>query len=288
MAVTRPFSPAAPFRVHPKPVPKAAPPAPGWTRPACRPWHGPPTFRRRLSARSDRPVPADRNTGQHADRRAAVGPAAAGRRPALRRRSGHNRPKRASARPAADGPKTERNTYECQFFAETGGLTHESDRHRIDLAGLLTRSRPDAFPTPRGSVAEDIRNSRSITAAGLSGICTRFPFHSALRRRSGTPDPETKIAVSREKGKRQENNFRSAHRCPRKRLILPHERIRPLYGPPNTPPASATRNTSPPIAADAPTTAAAGAARPSRRTPRRSGCGTARRCSSPCGGKNEM
>ena len=62
MAVTRPFSPAAPFRVHPKPVPKAAPPAPGWTRPACRPWHGPPTFRRRLSARSDRPVPADRNT----------------------------------------------------------------------------------------------------------------------------------------------------------------------------------------------------------------------------------
>ena len=230
MAVTRPFSPAAPFRVHPKPVPKAAPPAPGWTRPACRPWHGPPTFRRRLSARSDRPVPADRNTGQHADRRAAVGPAAAGRRPALRRRSGHNRPKRASARPAADGPKTERNTYECQFFAETGGLTHESDRHRIDLAGLLTRSRPDAFPTPRGSVAEDIRNSRSITAAGLSGICTRFPFHSVLRRRSGTPDPETKIAVSREKGKRQENNFRSAHRCPRKRLILPHERIRPLYG----------------------------------------------------------
>ena len=176
MAVTRPFSPAAPFRVHPKPVPKAAPPAPGWTRPACRPWHGPPTFRRRLSARSDRPVPADRNTGQHVDRRAAVGPAAAGRRPALRRRSGHNRPKRASARPAADGPKTERNTYECQFFAETGGLTHESDRHRIDLAGLLTRSRPDAFPTPRGSVAEDIRNVTEHHSSGTVRDLHPIPF----------------------------------------------------------------------------------------------------------------
>ena len=201
MAVTRPFSPAAPFRVHPKPVPKAAPPAPGWTRPVCRPWHGPPTFRRRLSARSDRPVPADRNT-RTARRSASSSRAGSGRTAAgAPQASGHNRPKRASARSAADGPKTERNTYECQFFAETGGLTHESDRHRIDLAGLLTRSRPDAFPTPRGSVAEDIRNSRSITAAGTVRDLHPIPFSFRPPQGSGTPDPETKIAVSREKAK---------------------------------------------------------------------------------------
>lgn len=49
-------------------------------------------------------------------------------------------------------------------------------RQRIDLAGLLTDPCPEAFP-PRGAVAEIFGTSRGFTAAGLSGICTRFPFN---------------------------------------------------------------------------------------------------------------
>ena len=61
---------------------------------------------------------------------------------------------------------------------EIGIPIHGGFRYRIDLAGLLTRSCPEAFPTLHGPVAEMFGTSRSFTAAGLSGICTRFPFHS--------------------------------------------------------------------------------------------------------------
>ena len=61
---------------------------------------------------------------------------------------------------------------------ETRRPVRETFRQRIDLAGLLTDPCPEAFP-PRGAVAEIFGTSRGFTAAGLSGIHTRFPFHSS-------------------------------------------------------------------------------------------------------------
>jgi len=51
------------------------------------------------------------------------------------------------------------------------------------MAGLLTDSLPDSFPTltiyTRSVVKVNIKKlNRSFTAAGLSGIYTRFPFNS--------------------------------------------------------------------------------------------------------------
>ena len=60
-------------------------------------------------------------------------------------------------------------------------------RQRIDLAGLLTDPCPEAFP-PRGAVAEIFGTSRGFTAAGLSGICTRFPFHFLPGTGNGKPN----------------------------------------------------------------------------------------------------
>ena len=52
-------------------------------------------------------------------------------------------------------------------------------------AGLLTRSGSDAFPTATASVAQRSEPFRkggvNITAAGLFGIRTRFPFDSRGR-----------------------------------------------------------------------------------------------------------
>ena len=59
---------------------------------------------------------------------------------------------------------------------ETRRPVRETFRQRIDLAGLLTDPCPEAFP-PRGAVAEIFGTSRGFTAAGLSGIYTRFPFN---------------------------------------------------------------------------------------------------------------
>ena len=64
---------------------------------------------------------------------------------------------------------------------ETRRPVRETFRQRIDLAGLLTDPCPEAFP-PRGAVAEIFGTSRGFTAAGLSGIYTRFPFHTLPRR----------------------------------------------------------------------------------------------------------
>ena len=193
MAVTRPFSPAAPFRVHPKPVPKAAPPAPGWTRPACRPWHGPPTFRRRLSARSDRPVPADRNTGQHADRRAAVEPAAAGRRPALRRRSGYNRPKRASARPAA-GRSEDRTKHIRMSILRRNRRPNPRERPASNRSGrssdsLPSRRLPDPSRVSGRRYSELTEHHSSGTVRDLHPIPFSFrPPQEEWNTRSGDKD----------------------------------------------------------------------------------------------------
>lgn len=49
--------------------------------------------------------------------------------------------------------------------------------HSHGFAGLLTRSARRAFPITRLSVAKIRRAFFEHTAAGLSGIPTRFPFH---------------------------------------------------------------------------------------------------------------
>ena len=69
-----------------------------------------------------------------------------------------------------------------------GYPVHEVLRRRIDLAGLLTDSCFRSLPDPCGPVAEMFVTSRSFTAAGLSGICTRFPFHSVVLRTDGRPN----------------------------------------------------------------------------------------------------
>ena len=65
---------------------------------------------------------------------------------------------------------------------ETRRPVRETFRQRIDLAGLLTDSCSEAFPILADQWLRCSKPSRSFTAAGLSGICTRFPFHTLPRR----------------------------------------------------------------------------------------------------------
>jgi len=48
--------------------------------------------------------------------------------------------------------------------------------HDYRFAGLLTYSIPISLPTPYGAVAKSYRHFTEITAAGLSGTFTQFPF----------------------------------------------------------------------------------------------------------------
>ena len=59
-----------------------------------------------------------------------------------------------------------------------------SNRSGRSSDSLLFRS----LPGPCGPVAEMFETSRSFTAAGLSGIHTRFPFHSSPCIRSRKPN----------------------------------------------------------------------------------------------------
>ena len=60
---------------------------------------------------------------------------------------------------------------------------------------LLFRS----LPGPCGPVARCSEPSRSFTAAGLSGICTRFPFHSSSTPGKESTKPAAKITLLSEK-----------------------------------------------------------------------------------------
>ena len=60
---------------------------------------------------------------------------------------------------------------------------------------LLFRS----LPGPCGPVARCSEPSRSFTAAGLSGICTRFPFHPSSTPGKESTKPAAKITLLSEK-----------------------------------------------------------------------------------------
>jgi CBS domain-containing protein len=67
------------------------------------------------------------------------------------------------------------------------------------LAGLLTDSCSEAFPTLADQWLRCSEPSRSFTAAGLSGICTRFPFHPSSTPGKESTKPAAKITLLSEK-----------------------------------------------------------------------------------------
>ena len=87
-------------------------------------------------------------------------------------------------------PKTGIVSHFQRFIqARTRCPSPEARRYRIDLAGLLTGSRSEAFPIPKDQWPRYSERLRSFTAAGLFGTCTRFPFHSPPRMGSWKPNP---------------------------------------------------------------------------------------------------
>ena len=95
-----------------------------------------------------------------------------------------------------------------QWFirSETGGPSLGARRRRFDLAGLLTGSRSEAFPIPKDQWPRYSERLRSFTAAGLSGICTRFPFHSLPARGVGNQICTQRYAII-PKNKPPKRNF---------------------------------------------------------------------------------
>ena len=81
----------------------------------------------------------------------------------------------------------------CQIPIPRGFLTSNRPGRSSDL--LLFRS----LPGPCGPVARCSEPSRSFTAAGLSGICTRFPFHSSSTPGKESTKPAAKITLLSEK-----------------------------------------------------------------------------------------
>ncbi len=69
---------------------------------------------------------------------------------------------------------------------------------------------------PRRENVSEKLTLRSFTAAGLSGIHTRFPFHSAPRRAGGEPNLRAKITENREKRPKRAVFFASG-----RRFVLP-------------------------------------------------------------------
>ena len=59
---------------------------------------------------------------------------------------------------------------------ETVCPSHGVSRHRIDLAGLLTYSRSEAFPIPRGSVAEMFGTNAELHSSGTVRDLHPIPF----------------------------------------------------------------------------------------------------------------
>ena len=76
------------------------------------------------------------------------------------------------------------------IFTDIGYPSHGVSRRRIDLAGLLTDSCSEAFPILADQWLRCSDPTRSFTAAGLSGTCTRFPFHFRIPTGNGKPNLE--------------------------------------------------------------------------------------------------
>ena len=109
-----------------------------------------------------------------------------------------------------------------RFATGIGYPVHEVLRRRIDLAGLLTDSCFRSLPDPCGPVAEMFVTSRSFTAAGLSGICTRFPFHFLPGTGNGKPNLRAKIGVNSEKRHTERDYFqKSALRAVERPIFAP-------------------------------------------------------------------
>ena len=66
-----------------------------------------------------------------------------------------------------------------------------------ETAGLLTHSAPRGLPARDGQWLHVVSESCwSFTAAGLSGICTRFPFHPSGRMGRAGTESAAKVTIN--------------------------------------------------------------------------------------------
>ena len=119
--------------------------------------------------------------------------------------------RRATMLPAS--PPSGNRFFSFRWFirSETGCPSLGARRRRFNLAGLLTGSRSEAFPIPKDQWPRYSERLRSFTAAGLSGICTRFPFHSLPARGVGNQICAQRYAII-PKNKPPKRNFCSEPR----------------------------------------------------------------------------